>query len=297
MRLIKRIVLLLAGLALVLVLAFWGFMQNFPGKSIADAASVRLSSHTGIPFEIEDLELGWSKLSTPEIAMSTPKWLAGIPDLRLLILENVEVPFASIITSGEARMRGQLHDGTMRLSTELFNPELLDLSLDRVKLERIPLFALVPYAFISGSLSMSAHINNIRALQQQAPFPSGSLSGNLHNTRIRISEGAALLDLQFPELNFSEILFELELGPIISIKKMQLKGSLEGNVDGTIRLNENQPNLSLIDLNFRLTPSSLFKKEISRYSTFLSSFQCGETININLKGTFNRFSFPTRNQC
>ena len=67
-------------------------------------------------------------------------------------------------------MRGQLHDGTMRLSTELFNPELLDLSLDRVKLERIPLFALVPYAFISGSLSMSAHINNIRALQQQAPF-------------------------------------------------------------------------------------------------------------------------------
>ena len=75
MQVIKRTALLLIGLVLVLMLTLWGFIQNFPGKSIADAASTRLSSQTGINFEIQDFELGWSKLSTPEISISTPNWL------------------------------------------------------------------------------------------------------------------------------------------------------------------------------------------------------------------------------
>lgn len=94
MRIIKHISFLLVGMAVILVLAFWGFKQNFPGKSIADAVRFRLTSQTGIPFEIQDIELGWSKISTPEIVLRTPKWLAGIPDIRLLILENLEVPFS-----------------------------------------------------------------------------------------------------------------------------------------------------------------------------------------------------------
>ena len=108
MRVLKRTAFLLIGLVLVLMLAFWGFMQNLPWKSIADAARIRLMSHTGINCEIQDFELGWSKLSTPGISISTPNWLAG-PVIRLLILKNVEAPFASIITSGKARINGELH--------------------------------------------------------------------------------------------------------------------------------------------------------------------------------------------
>ena len=296
MRVLKRTAFLLIGLVLVLMLALWGFMQNFPGKSIADAASTRLSSQTGINFEIQDFELGWSKLSTPEISISTPNWLAG-PVMRLLILKNVEAPFASIITSGKARIHGELHEGAMQISTELLTPEKLDLSLEDVRIERVPLFALIPYTFVSGSLSMSVHISNFQELQQNRGFPEGSLRGKLHDTRIRISGGSALLDLQFPELNQTEIIFELELGPVISLKDVQLKGSLEGTVDGTIHLDKNRPNMSSIDLNFLLTPSPDFKNELSRFSKILLSFQCGETINVNLNGTFNRLNLPTRNKC
>ncbi len=57
MRIIKHISFLLVGMAVILVLAFWGFKQNFPGKSIADAVRFRLTSQTGIPFEIQDIEL------------------------------------------------------------------------------------------------------------------------------------------------------------------------------------------------------------------------------------------------
>ena len=296
MRVLKRTAFLLIGLVLVLMLALWGFMQNFPGKSIADAASTRLSSQTGINFEIQDFELGWSKLSTPEISISTPNWLAG-PVMRLLILKNVEAPFASIITSGKAKINGDIHEGAIQISTELMNPGKFDLSLEDVRIERVPLFALIPYTFVSGSLSMSVHISNFQGLQQIGGFPEGRLRGKLNDTRFRISGGSALLDLQFPELNQTEILFDLELGPVISLKDVQLKGSLEGTVDGTIQLDKNRPNMSSIDLNFLLTPSPDFKNELRRFSKILLSFQCGETINFNLKGTFSRLNLPTRNKC
>jgi len=242
--------------------------------------------------------LGWSKISTPEIVLRTPKWLAGIPDIRLLILENLEVPFFSIITSGKAKVHGQVHEGAFRISTELLTQKILDFSIDSVQIERVPLFSLVPYTFVSGFLSLSAHIENFNALQQQkTKFPEGTIKGKLKNARIRISGGTALLDLQLPELDLSEVQFEVQLGRSIHIKKIELQGSLEGIIEGTIQLNEKRPQMSLIDLNIQVTPSPALKKKISSFSTMLRSFQCGETIKINLKGALNGFNFPTKMKC
>ena len=282
---------------MILGLVFWGFKQNFPGKTIADAARIRLTAQTGIPFEIQDLELGWNKISTPEIALRTPKWLTGFPDLRLLVLENIEAPFASIITSGKAEVLGQVHEGEIKVSTDLLTQKMLDFSINGLQCERVPLFSLVPYAFVSGVLSLTAHIENFYALQKQARFPEGSLKGKLNDAHIRISGGTALMDLQLPELDLSEVYFNLQLGPLIHIKKIELQGSLAGTIDGTIQLNDKRPQMSLIDLNMQLTPSPSLKKELRTYSTMLRTFQCGETIKINLKGSFNRLNFPTRNKC
>ena len=282
---------------MILGLVFWGFKQNFPGKTIADAARIRLTAQTGIPFEIQDLELGWNKISTPEIALRTPKWLTGFPDLRLLVLENIEAPFASIITSGKVKMLGQVHEGAIKVSTDLLTQKMLDLSINGLQCERVPLFSLVPYAFVSGVLSLTAHIENFYDLQKQVRFPEGSLKGKLNDAHIRISGGTALMDLQLPELDLSEVYFNLQLGPLIHIKKIELQGSLAGTIDGTIQLNDKRPQMSLIDLNMQLTPSPSLKKELSTYSTMLRTFQCGETIKINLKGSFNHLNFPTRNKC
>ena len=298
MQFLNRLLLFIIGLLLIIVLAFWGFKENFPGKSIADALQLRLTTQTGIPVEIEALELGWLKVSTPEIALRTPEWLVATPDVRLLILENVETTFLPLITSGKAKILGQLHGGTIEASTDLQSRNILDISLAGVKIEQVPLIAALPYAFVSGSLSLSSQIENINALQnQQARFPEGKLKGRLSNAQIRIAGGAALLNLQMPELDFSEVLFDLQFGPLIAVRKIQIKGSLEGTIEGTIRLNEKRPQMSLIDLNIELTPSPDLKVEISSFSTMLRSFQCGETIKVNLKGSLNRLNYPTRNKC
>jgi len=298
MQFLKSLLLFIIGLLLIIVLAFWGFKENFPGKSIADALQLRLKTQTGIPVEIEALELGWLKVSTPEIALRTPEWLVATPDVRLLILENVETAFLPLITSGKAKILGQLHGGTIEASTDLQSWNMLDISLTGVKTEQVPLIAALPYAFVSGSLSFSSQIENVIALQnQKARFPEGKLKGRLSNAQIRIDGGAALLNLQIPELEFSEVLFDLQFGPLIAVRKIQIKGSLEGTIEGTIRLNEKRPQMSLIDLNIELTPSPDLKMEINSFSTILRSFQCGETIKVNLKGSLNRLNYPTRNKC
>jgi type II secretion system protein N len=298
MQFLKSLLLFIIGLLLIIVLAFWGFKENFPGKSIADALQLRLKTQTGIPVEIEALELGWLKVSTPEIALRTPEWLVATPDVRLLILENVETAFLPLITSGKAKILGQLHGGTIEASTDLQSWNMLDISLAGVKTEQVPLIAALPYAFVSGSLSFSSQIENVIALQnQKARFPEGKLKGRLSNAQIRIDGGAALLNLQIPELEFSEVLFDLQFGPLIAVRKIQIKGSLEGTIEGTIRLNEKRPQMSLIDLNIELTPSPDLKVEINSFSTILRSFQCGETIKVNLKGSLNRLNYPTRNKC
>ena len=298
MQFLNRLLLFIIGLLLIIVLAFWGFKENFPGKSIADALQLRLKTQTGIPVEIEALELGWLKVRTPEIALRTPEWLVATPDVRLLILENVETAFLPLITSGKAKILGQLHGGTIEASTDLQSWNMLDISLTGVKTEQVPLIAALPYAFVSGSLSLSSQIENIIALQnQKARFPEGKLKGRLSNAQIRIDGGAALLNLQIPELEFSEVLFDLQFGPLIAVRKIQIKGSLEGTIEGTIRLNEKRPQMSLIDLNIELTPSPDLKVEINSFSTILRSFQCGETIKVNLKGSLNRLNYPTRNKC
>ena len=298
MQFLNRLLLFIIGLLLIIVLAFWGFKENFPGKSIADALQLRLKTQTGIPVEIEALELGWLKVRTPEIALRTPEWLVATPDVRLLILENVETAFLPLITSGKAKILGQLHGGTIEASTDLQSWNILNISLAGVKTEQVPLIAALPYAFVSGSLSFSSQIENIIALQnQKARFPEGKLKGRLSNAQIRIDGGAALLNLQIPELEFSEVLFDLQFGPLIAVRKIQIKGSMEGTIEGTIRLNEKRPQMSLIDLNIELTPSPDLKMEINSFSTILRSFQCGETIKVNLKGSLNRLNYPTRNKC
>ena len=298
MRLLKRLLLFIIGLLLVIVLAFWGFKENFPGKSIANAIQLRLTTQTGIPVEIEALELSWLKVSTPEIALRTPRWLAATPDVRLLIIKNVEALFVPLITSGKAKILGQLHGGTIEVYTDLRSRKMFDITLTGVKIEQVPLIAALPYAFVSGRLSLSSQIENINALQsQQAQFPEGNLQGRLIDAEIRISGGGYLLGIQLPDLDFSEVLFDLQLGPLIAVRKIQIKGSFDGMIEGTIRLNEKRPRMSLIDLNIELTPSPALKDEISNFGTLLRSFQCGKTIKVNLKGTLNRINFPTRNKC
>ena len=56
MNLAKRFIFFIFSFLLIFFIAFWGFKNNFPSKSIAHFLKSNLTKRTGIPIEIKNLE-------------------------------------------------------------------------------------------------------------------------------------------------------------------------------------------------------------------------------------------------
>ena len=298
MILAKRFVFLLVGFLIILLVAFWGFKNNFPGKSLSSLAQLHLIKQTGIIFKIKDLELGWQNISTPEISIHLPSWISEKTEKRILIIEGIDSPFSSLLTSGKIKIFGKTHGGRIKFSIDTFLQKDLDFSIESLKLEKMPLSHLNPHIFVSGNLSFSGKIKNFSNLQKQKKwFPEGYIRGRLLNSKIIFSGDATFFEFQFPELIFTEFFLDLQIGILISIKRIELKGSLDGKIDGSIKPNINRPEMSLVDLNVELNPSSEILEKLKNFSTILLPMQCGKKINVNIKGSMNRINLPTKNKC
>jgi len=298
MILAKRFAFSLLFFLIIFFIAFWGFKNNFPGKLLSRVIQLHITKQTGITFEIKDLELGWRKISSPKILIHLPRWLSGKTERSIIIFEEIESPFSSFFTSGKLIINGKTHGGEIRFSTEAFFQKNIEFSIEGVKLEKIPITDSTPQAFVSGELSFSAKLKNFEALKKQNKWiPDGYIKGKLMNSKINFSGNAIFFEFQLPELNFSEIFFDLQTGTLISINKIELKGSLDGIINGSIKPNINRPKMSLVDLNLELIPSSIILEKFKSFTPMLLPIQCGDKINVNIKGYLNRINFPTKNKC
>ena len=298
MNFFKRFLLFLLGLLVIILIAFWGFKSNFPGKSISNALQLRLTNQIGITFEIEALELEWTKFRSPKITLKTPESFDKTADGEIFVLENVNVPFLPLIVSRTMLIIANFHGGTIEAYANLQSQKIIAVSANGVKIENLPLVSKFPYAIISGTLDFSSKMENLYLHpNEKSKSPKGILKGKLRNSQIRIPGGTSMLNLKLPDIDFSEIDFDLQIGPLITIKEIKTKGSLEGTIGGTIKVSSKDLILSLIDLKIELLPSPKLREEISSFRNMLRSFQCGETIKINLKGSLNRLNFPTRGKC
>ena len=297
MLLAKRFTFLLFCFFIIFLIAFWGLKNNFPGNSLSRIAQLYLNKQTGLIFEIKDLELGWEKISTPGIFIYKPVSLPNKKNRLLLFIEGIESPFSSFFL-GKFIINGKVHGGIIKLSLDIFSQNNLEISLEDVKLEKVPSKDLVPYASVSGDLSLFYKIKTIDNLKQLNIWPhKGYIKGSIKNSEIIFIENSNLFDFQFPELKFSEIFFDIEISHLISIEMIELKGSLDGVINGKIQPNINHPKMSLLDLNLKIVPSSRILEKFQIFTPMLSPLQCGKTINVNIKGTMNRINFPSRNKC
>ena len=297
MVLAKRFTFFLLGFLIFFLIAFWGFKNNFPGGSLARVAQLYLTKQTGLTFEIKDIELGWGRISTPEISIYASRLDPNKSDNRLLSLEEIESTFSSLLY-GKVIITGKIHGGKIKFSMNAFSRNNLEFYIEDLKLEKIPLVNITPYAFVSGNLSFTSKIKNFENIQKQKIWvPEVNINGKIKNTEVIFSDISNFFNFQFPKLNFSEVIFDLKIDNLISIKRIELKGSLEGVIGGVIQLNSNRPKASFIDLNIELEPSLLIMEQIKSFSPMLKPLLCDKTLNVNIKGPINRINFPTRNKC
>jgi type II secretion system protein N len=289
-RWLKRLTLLLLLVILIPVGAFWGLKQSFPGETIAQKMEQYASQQSGIPFKLAPLQLGWTALEFPELAMLTPPgWRSG-PPLKMLVLEQARAPFAAL-PQLEGRVEGQVHGGTLQVKiSPLPQPQTAQIQLQSVQLQRVPLVALFPYGTISGELSSELEVNNLAALlQRKTSLPQGELQGNLSNLRVRLAGLDLLLPGSiFPDLVWSRVHYELELGEQVVLRQVEFEGSVEGSLSGTVRPNLKRPSASQLDLKVQLKIPAELLQALGPLALVLRPYQCGVELRVRVQGSPER---------
>ena len=299
MKWFNRLFLLLLALPVLLVIVFWGLKNNFPGDNLADMLEQQAAGRFGIPLQVSPVELEWQGFQIPELVLMRAAGWKFLPRGDLFILENLTFQFLPTLLKRSIQLSSNSHGGDFELKTDLFMEDQISSNFKNIQLKTIPALSGLSYADVEGVLGLETTVNNLSALRTgKTSIPEGELKGALENVKIRLIGMAMIFpQLDLPPVEFSSIDFELSLGPVMQIRKINLKGMLTGMMEGTLRINPKKLEASLLDLRVQLVPSPELSSSLGTLAMVLKSYQCGNRIDIQLKGPLNRMPPPKRRPC
>ncbi len=287
MRWLKRLLITLLILILLPAAAFWGLKQNFPGDNVAQVLEAQALSQAGLPLKVAPLQLGWTQLELPEVALLPPATWRQAPQVKLVVLEQLRAPFLPLL-SQEARLEGEMHGGALKLTASgLPQPHQVRAQLEGLQLNRMPLVALFPYGTLSGTVSTEVEVRNVTPLlRRQTSLPEGDLKGNITNLRVRLSGLDLILPgMVVPDLVWPLIRYDVTLGEQWVLNELTLQGSVNGTVTGTIRPNVQKPADSQLDLRAQITLPAEILQTLGPLALMLRPYQCGVELRVRLQGT------------
>jgi type II secretion system protein N len=297
---LKALLAFIAVLILLVVALLAGFRQQFPGEAVAKYIESQAQRQTGLQLDIEPIQLEWTRLSTPSVTFPRPPQFWMFPLETLARLDQVTLPFLPILQFQQLLVQAQLYQSDLKLAVDLPRMNTLNISLDELMLQQVPLVNMLPFGFPAGVLSLEGEIKNLAQLQRkQQHLPIGTLQGTLTDFRFRLNQKHLLLKgLSITELNLSEVLYEISMQQqLIEISQLTLRGDLEGSVTGSIRLNERNLLESRIDLDLKVRLSQKLQNQLGSLTMMLQGFRCGDFFDVKIRGTFRQISPPFRNRC
>jgi type II secretion system protein N len=223
-----------------------------------------------------------------------------LPLETLAQLDQVTLPFLPILQFQQFWMQSQLYQSNLKLTVDLPGMSTLNISLDELMLQQVPLANTLPFGFLAGVLSLEGEIKNLAQLQRrQQLLPIGTLQGSMTDFRFRLNQEHPLLNgLSITELNLPEVSYVISMQQqLIEISQLTLNGDLEGNITGNIRLNERNLLESRIDLDLKVRLSQKLQDQLGLFTMMLQGFRCGDFLDVKIRGTFRQISPPFRNRC
>ena len=297
---LKVLLVFIAVLVLLVVALLTGFRQQFPGEAVANYIKSQARRQAGLQLEIDPLQLEWTHLSTPSVTFPRPPQLWMLPLETLAQLDQVTLPFLPILQFQQFWVQAQLYQSDLKLAVDLPGMNTLNISLDELMLQQVPLANTFPFGFPAGVLSLDSEIKNLTQLQRrQQSLPIGTLQGSMTDFRFRLNQEHPLLNgLSITELNLPEVSYVISMQQqLIEISQLTMNGDLEGSVTGNIRLNERNLLESRIDLDLKVRLSQKLQDQLGPLAMMLQGFRCGDFFDVKIRGTFRQISPPFRNRC
>ena len=223
-----------------------------------------------------------------------------LPLETLAQLDQVTLPFLPILQFQQFWIQAQLYQSDLKLAVDLPRMNTLNITLDELMLQQVPLANTLPFGFPAGVISLEGEIKNLAQLQRrQQSLPIGTVQGSMKDFRFRLNQEHPLLNgLSITELNLPEVSYAISMQQqLIEISQLTLNGDLEGSVTGNIRLNERNPLESRIDLDLKVRLSQKLQDQLGPLTMMLQGFRCGDFFDVKIRGTFRQISPPFRNRC
>lgn len=292
----------LLGLLLIITLLstalLIGFQQNFPGEALANYLEEQLRARTQLNVALAPLTLEWTHLGTDSVQIERPPTLSQFPLETLLQITSVQVPFAAVLQRQEVTLQGELYGGQLQIRSPL-SADRVNLTVDDLLLNLVPAAATLPFGFPAGDFALQAEITNLPQLQnRQQRLPMGTVRGSVDDFRFRWKEHPLLKGFDLPDLQISKIQYDIALNQqLIELRGARFEGDVTGVITGSLRLNERTPIDSKLDLKIKVKLSEVLQDKLGALRMMLQSFQCGDEIDIQLRGTLRRLGPPQRNRC
>lgn len=312
--------LLLIFLVLGIGLFMLGFQHSFPGQVIAQYLEQQITARIPIQVKIEPLvwrnlhRVGSERvavLAPPSVSLShlfvvenielelLPR-LAQLPGLQLE--QWIEFPVEQLKNALEQDidLHGQAYGGEIYGTLNYAARKNARLLIRDMSLDHIPALHLFPYALLKGSVWLQGSIRNLQELQSgKSQIPKGKVIAKLQNIQIQPKNLAQLIPggLDLPTLSFPEIQLEVDYDKFLTIRKLQLKGSLEGTIEGKIFLNPRDLLASRVQLHLQLKLSKKLEQALGPMTLLLQGMQCGDVMDFDLSGTLERLQPPRKRAC
>ncbi|MBF0277617.1 MAG: type II secretion system protein GspN [SAR324 cluster bacterium] len=317
--------LLFLCLILGIYLFILGFQHAFPGETIARYLEDQFEARSLLRVEIEPLE--WKnplRLDVERAALLAPP---SVPVSNLFVVENIQAVFFPEIyqlsnlfdvsspadlfellnfsripslSEQNIEIRAEAYGGEILGTVNLAKREYAGFIIQKMELDRIPVVNLFPYGFLKGTVEALGSIRNLKELQEgKTQLPKGKLKANLESIRVKFENLDELIPggLDLPELFFSQIELDLDYNQFLNIRKIQLRGSVEGTIDGKIFLNHRNLSASRIRLHLKLKLSEEVEEALGPMIFFVKGLQCGDEMDFDLLGTVSRINPPKKRTC
>jgi len=278
----------LLGTLGVVLAGLIGLGAGLPERQLAETLARHLQAQTGVPVEIGGIQLGWTRITLPEVAVRTPPSWTEVPSIRLVVLESLELPYWPLLVSGQAQLSLRSHGGQGLVEAPLDGSDVA-WAFSGVELGHMPLSAISAWGTVGGRLSFAGNLNQPLLLQQSPPqIPQGDFSGSVEQVRIQFKEAMLEeLGVALPELTLDEVVFTGTIGSNLTTD-VQFRGMLTGILKGWVRLNPDRPKHSLLNLRVNLNLNPEVRQKLGAAALLLRGFQCGTSLNLKIEGTVAR---------
>jgi hypothetical protein len=275
----KRTGFIALGSALFLLFLGVGLAAHFPAAAVTRAIEGGLNGATVLSVALAPVRITLTGLRSDRLTVREAGSAGGPP---LIVLSDVRLPFSFSLWEG-APLRAALGADGRVSGFMAWNGSVVTIDEFSARLEDLALPTGRPGLTLKGRVSLSGQFRPGVARGRGRPeVPDGEFRGRAEAVEIA---GIDVAGTKLPVTRLQDVEVNVRTGRTVQIERIEVRGDVQGTVQGSITPNMERPAESRMNLNVAATLRPGWVQETGLLRPILDGFFPGGRIEGALSGT------------